>query len=242
MRMANIVEYDRMEQLTKILSKARMKAPPAGRERISFNQMAEAERAFWDEITELCGDDGVRPDPDATEENRPVMKHWQAALDSVNFRMALLHREARSTRTRSPPQKKGAANSSKEGKKLTQFENENRGLKRKLDQLAAAQNIADAFSDGSKKKDGKGKGKGRKGKGKKDSGRGSMSSPAMPRELIGMCSSYKGKNICFDWNMSGRCDKAEGGEECPKGLHVCCVPVDGVACGAPRSRFSHDEH
>ena len=62
----------------------------------------------------------------------------------------------------------------------------------------------------------KGKGKGeKKGKGKKsiDAGRGAR----MPKDLIGLSKDYKGKQICFGFNLEG----CSGGQDCPKGAHRC---------------------
>ena len=69
----------------------------------------------------------------------------------------------------------------------------------------------------------KGGGKGAKGKGKQDKRR--KFETAMPRELVGMSSVYKGKPICFDYNMQKGCANPDG--KCHRGDHICAFPTCG---------------
>ena len=48
--------------------------------------------------------------------------------------------------------------------------------------------------------------------------------PRMPPELVGMAyMTDRDEPICFAYNLDG-CDKADSGERCPRGLHVCARP------------------
>jgi hypothetical protein len=78
---------------------------------------------------------------------------------------------------------------------------------------------------------GKGKGKGQDRKeeehpGAKPKAPPTRQNPRMPAELINMASTYKGQNICYNYNMSRGCTQ---GGSCKRGLHCCCVPDCGGA-------------
>ena len=253
LHMAGVVDYDKMEELTNFLFRAHLKPPPENREGVSFNQMLEAERAFWVVMDELCGEAGIKADPDAspTAESRPVMRNWKAALDSPDFRMALLPRER--ARAKAPGAAPPGSTATKE---VSALEQANKGLKRKVDGLQDALNLKKAFSKGaqgpghlppppkapSSSQRTAATGNGGKSKG---GGRGrarDVTRQSMPKGLIGMCAKSNDEPICFDFNLEG-CEGAVKGGQCPKGLHVCCVPGnDGKACGKPRTKHSHDEH
>lgn len=64
----------------------------------------------------------------------------------------------------------------------------------------------------------KGNAKG-KGKGSKDKAK---SKKVMPKELMGMENSYKGKPLCYGYNMRSGCDQdVDSSGQCRKGLHLC---------------------
>lgn len=75
---------------------------------------------------------------------------------------------------------------------------------------------------------------GAKGKGKG----GNSKKPPMPKELLGHASTTAtGEPICYDFNLPHGCAKAEPGQRCSKGLHVCCK----YRCGKARSLSQHHE-
>ena len=80
----------------------------------------------------------------------------------------------------------------------------------RLQQALAASKLAHADKRGGKAGGGKGDGKKKKGK-----------EVAMPKELEGMESTWKGKRICFGFNMRSGCTLKVKNGECEKGLHVC---------------------
>ena len=63
----------------------------------------------------------------------------------------------------------------------------------------------------------KGKGKGGKDKGGKDRG-----ARVMPKELMGMASTFEGKPLCFNFSMRKGCSE----KSCPH-QHVCALPTCG---------------
>ena len=65
---------------------------------------------------------------------------------------------------------------------------------------------------------GKSNGKGKKGKFNRPA-----TWPSMPAPIQGKAWETPTKDpICFNYNMPGGCDKAQRGQSCPKGKHVCC--------------------
>jgi hypothetical protein len=78
-------------------------------------------------------------------------------------------------------------------------------------------------SDSGNKGKGKGKGKGN------SKGKGEGKRSVMPKELVGMCSTYNGQPLCFSYNSSRGC--TSGVEKCERGLHRCAFP----GCGGEHS-------
>jgi hypothetical protein len=71
---------------------------------------------------------------------------------------------------------------------------------------------------------------GNKGKGKAKSkgnskGKGQGKRSTMPSELIGMCSTYNGQPLCFNYNTTRGC--ISGVAKCDRGLHKCAFPGCG---------------
>ncbi|CAE8705777.1 unnamed protein product [Polarella glacialis] len=73
------------------------------------------------------------------------------------------------------------------------------------------------------------------GKGKPE-GKSKKGASAMPVELAGMASrTASDKPICWTYNLASGCPHATPGEECRRGLHVCCSP----GCKETRSLQEH---
>ena len=77
---------------------------------------------------------------------------------------------------------------------------------------------------------GDGKGQDDKGGGKKGGGRrgNKERTTRLPAELRGLSATYKGKNLCFDYNMKHGCDRnVDPMGTCANGFHYCMNPGCG---------------
>jgi len=59
------------------------------------------------------------------------------------------------------------------------------------------------------------------GRGPKGKGKEGASGQSMPAELIGLNPNYKGKRLCYAFNMQAGCDKVLRNNECSSGHHLC---------------------
>ena len=100
--------------------------------------------------------------------------------------------------------------SRKREREFYQLRNEDKRLKNSLSKNSSS------GKDGSSGSKGGGGGRGPRGKGK-----GGASGQSMPAELIGLNPNYKGKRLCYAFNMQAGCDKVLRNNECSSGHHLC---------------------
>ena len=236
--MAEILGYQYSEKLRCRLIAALMLEPPPGFLPIGFQQVLDADRCFWVEMSKL-----TRKGIKMSSAGRPCDTVFQQVYENFTFNMMLMPKQgvARLTQTPSahtppPPAQDRATSSAPPGGKRQRRQaaaakqaaaTGSAGNVKANKERAAADAIANAF---------------KRPKTDKGAGRDGKERPVrLPPKLIGMCTASSratgSKKFCFSYNLDG-CDGAAPGASCPKGLHACMQPRNGEACSGDHTTFS----
>ena len=115
-----------------------------------------------------------------------------------------------------------------------------RAAKKEKAEAAAKQALAQARAETAKAKQAAAKAQGSGGKAAGKQVR-SQTGPSMPAELIGKARiDASGRRMCYGFNMTSGCTKAQPGQSCDRGFHGCMEPLpDGTACGKPHCLLNH---
>ena len=195
LQMAKLLSYNSHEKWVIKLFKEYAKDPLPGRAKVSLDQIALADQELFIEMAELTRA-GLRLTP---EGKLPLEGPLIAAMAEENVKSLLVQL----------PMAVGAPRPEKRGLEANRPGNDHKRAR------------PNQTEDGFYKKGGNSNGsqKGGAGKGKPQKKKGSVK---MPYALIGMESSYKGKNICFAYNLPGGCTrKVNDMGSCEMGVHVC---------------------
>ena len=235
MEMADLCSYETMELLTSRLVAAIMKRQPPGYMQVSVAQALDADQVAW-QLVESETRGSIRR---AGRGDRPLEAAFKEIMKHEDFKLAL--QPLQGSRQRADDNTGGGGiqlkppdGPSKSAlKKLKQKERKQAASASgyapppKLPKLAPPTQTPFA-PNAIGKSAAKGKGKG----------------PTMPSRLIGMCprssAATGAKRICFAYNLDG-CSAAQPGGECPRGWHLCMVPIGNLkeACSKFHTVAAH---
>ena len=214
--LARLMSFEQHERLVKFLFAELTRDPMEDHHPVSLQQVKEADLQFWLRIAELtrAGFDGT------SEDELPLDEYVSQIIAEPRIAQLLFQKQKAGN--------KGDIHNDVGNKRDHDADNER--LKRENKRLKA---------DNQKK--GKGKGQGHYGgqgnygnQGNYQGGKGSKAgkqggknnnkdrSGPMPRELVGMNRTVRGKSVCFDYNMRKGCPVK--GERCTLGEHLCAFP------------------
>ena len=195
MQMANLLTYKSHELLTAWLLEEFQREPLPGYHSITLEQVELADKQVFMRLSEISRG-FLAPHPE--DGSMPLDHHMPIVL--ADYRIIMLLAPAKIAESR------GTKRGLDDDGALDKMRKENQRL-----QQALAASKAD--KRGAKVGGGKVKGGGKGGAGKKTA--------TMPKELEGMEATWKGKRICFGFNMKSGCSLKVKNGECDKGLHVC---------------------
>ena len=201
MQMANLLTYKSHELLTAWLSEEFQREPLPGYHSITLEQVELADKQVFMRLSEISRG-FLAPHPE--DGSMPLDHHMPIVLADYRIIMLLAPTKIAVTMGESRGTKRGLDDDGA----LDKMRKENQRL-----QQALAASKAD--KRGAKVGGGKAKGGGKGGAGKKTA--------TMPKELEGMEATWKGKRICFGFNMKSGCSLKVKNGECDKGLHVCAL-------------------
>ena len=221
LEMADILSFENHELLKARFTAALMKEPLSGFQRLSVEQIVEADIVFWQTMAELTRD-GIRRQGSA---DRPCDAAMQAALKHEDFTMAMTPRLMGVPTGAVPSLQNGPAAPNFSGGTLSKRAVKKQNLKQKALSAPPPQ-----LRIGNNSSGGKGASKG-------DKGRKGAPMIKLPPGLHGMCSKSDtethGERLCFAFSL-GQCNACQPGQDCAKGAHLCMkAGPNGEACSQP---------
>lgn len=212
--LANVCTYETFAELTTKLMKEFMRPPLARYNKVSLEQIENADRHVFVELAaDTAGGLARRPDG-----SYPVAVSMTRIINSPEFLFLLMQMPAASGSSHTVKDTSGAKGSGK-----NRGTSRSRSRRRKVTETQeknAARNAA-----------GKGRGKGKQGKAGKGS-KGKGSPPFNAATEVGRTAD--GLPICYAFNTNG-CKEASPGDRCSKGFHVCWK----IGCGLSHSSHQH---
>ena len=193
---ARLVDYDKFERWSQVLLEAYTAAPPDGYKKVSIEQIHHADLELFKYLMKETRS-GIRP----VGTSIPLEQALAKAMTAPEIRLHLQPLQGSSSSKRKSDddvlddqnkRTKSAPNAGEEK------------LRRQVQNLQGQLNNI---------RKGKSKGKGKGGR--------FTSTIKMPQELLGQtATTASGEPLCFSYNCGG-CSKAQPGQRCPKGLHLC---------------------
>ena len=189
--------------------------------KVSYSQLAGADKELWSMIATRCRAGTKRPAP-----NLPTAFETALAELTGDIRIRLLLAPL----PRSSGSQASSSNSAPAAPQHRPSKIENQllsSLKQLGDQVSSLKRKQDhAFPPPpphAETRDRKGGGKGKKGKG--GGGKANRGGVRLPPGLEGMQTrTEKGENLCFSFNLPGGCSDCQPGQACSKGKHLCMFP------------------
>lgn len=204
---SRLCNYDKLEKWSNILLEAYSKTPIAGYQKVSIEQIQQADLELWKLVIKQTRA-GIRP----VGGKMPVEEAVESIINLPEVRLHLQPLPAGTkrklemdddTKPSQPKSKSSSADTERLKKTIENLQGQVRNMQ---------------------KGRGKGKSSGRKGN------QSSRSMIRMPVELIGQNAMTKDNEpICFSFNLRG-CKNASAGGKCEKGRHVC------TKCGGAHSQ------
>ena len=205
---ARISTYNQWSLWSDKLIGAMLKEAKPGYKRVSITQLLDADKELFRQITKNTRE-GIRPNSDGT---CPVDVELKRAIRDPDVCLLLQPLQGSDSCSSGASRKRGI-----EDEIVSPEMKEVRRLQAMVDKLQN-QVKSNTNSAGSSSWGSGGKGGGKSKSKPKGEGGGKGKFVKMPKDLIGCKAEWKGKPICYAFNLKGCSVK---GPECEKGVHVC---------------------
>ena len=200
--LAGICVFADFNSVSTRLMKELSRIPLAGYQRVTLEQVENADRYLFTRLAEFtAGGVGRRPDG-----SLPVSDGIKAVLIEPEFQFLLMQMQSRGS----------SSSAAGKGQRKGDRDSRSRSRRKKITDQNARNRSANETARNSKGgSQGRGKGAGKGAKGKISKGKLSRFNPALET-----CRTSDNRPICFGY-QDGSCTSASAGQACPKGVHVC---------------------